>query len=124
MKKVLVVDDEKEVAEFILEVLLEEKEFEATAVYSAHEAIKMLVANEFHLVITDVIMPEINGLELTEHIFNNYPDIKVLACSGGGESGKLVAGMALDQALEEGADNALLKPFSSEELLMKVRRLI
>jgi len=123
MKKVLIVDDEQEVAILIQETLLDQG-FDAHAVFSSLEALELLKTNNYHLVITDVIMPGLNGIELTEHVFNNYPDTKVLACSGGGNSGKLVAGMALDQALEEGADNALLKPFTQEELVVKVKNLI
>jgi CheY-like chemotaxis protein len=123
MKKILIVDDEQEVAELIEETLNQEDDFEAKAIFSSLEAIKLLEDNQYDLVITDVIMPDLNGIELTEHIFKHYPKTKVLACSGGGDSGKLVAGMALDQALNEGADNALLKPFTSEELIVKVKNL-
>jgi CheY-like chemotaxis protein len=124
MKKVLIVDDEHEVANLIKETLDEEKLYETMLTFSSLEAIEILKGSHFDLVITDMIMPDLNGIELTEHIYSNYPKVKVLACSGGGDSGKLVAGMALDQALEEGADNALLKPFTTEELLTKVKNLI
>lgn len=123
-KRILIVDDEKDIAEIIKETLDEEEQYETMISLSSTDAIELIKQNQFDLVITDMIMPEMNGIELTEYIFNNHPKVKVLACSGGGDSGKLVAGMALDQALEEGADNALLKPFTPEELLMKVKNLI
>ena len=124
MKKILIVDDEQEVASLIKETLDEEEGYETKMTFSSTQAKEILKEDHFDLVITDMIMPEMNGIELTEHIFSNYPKTKVLACSGGGDSGKLVAGMALDQALEEGADNALLKPFTPEELMAKVKNLI
>ncbi|MCF8059563.1 MAG: response regulator [Bacteriovoracaceae bacterium] len=121
MKKILVVDDDKDIGEIISEFL---SEYDVTYIGEAKEAIKILETVTFDLVITDLLMPDINGIELTEHIFNNYPKTRVLACSGGGSSGKLVAGMALDQALQEGADNAIMKPFTEEELKAKVSNLL
>lgn len=124
MKNILVVDDDENIGEVILGYLTEGSQYNVTYASSASLAIKMLEETHFDLVITDMLMPEVNGIELTEIIFNRFPKTKVLACSGGGNSGKLVAGMVLDQALEEGADNALMKPFTEEELRTKVRNLI
>ena len=124
-KQILIVDDEIEVGEVILDIIESVDSYEAQYVPSAKEAIKLLKEKTYDLVITDLLMPEFNGIELTDYIYSNYKSTtKVLACSGGGQSGKLVAGMALDQALEEGAANAILKPFSAEELLTKVINLI
>ena len=120
---ILVVDDDKDIGEIICGYL-SEVGYEMFFEPSGKNAIELLTKQKFDLVITDVLMPEINGIELTEHIFNNYPETKVLACSGGGTSGKLVAGMALDQALEEGANNAIMKPFTEEELKTKVANLL
>ncbi len=124
MKHILVVDDEKDVAETINVIIESSSDYQSTYVTSAREAQDLLKEKTFDLVITDLLMPDINGIELTDYIFNNYPETKVLACSGGGTSGPLVAGMALDQALEEGASNALLKPFTPEELMAKIDNLI
>lgn len=122
-KSILVVDDDTDIGEIICEYL-SAAGYEMSYEPSAKKAMEILSQSKFDLVITDVLMPEVNGIELTEHVFNNYPDTKVLACSGGGTSGKLVAGMALDQALEEGANNALMKPFTEEELKTKVANLL
>ena len=124
MKTILVVDDDKDIGEIITEYLSAHDEYEVTYVENALAAMNLLKRESFNLVITDMLMPDINGIELTEHIFTNYPKTKVLACSGGGSSGRLVAGMALDQALQEGADNALMKPFTEEELKAKVSNLL
>ncbi len=124
MKKVLVVDDDPSVGEVITEYLKDFKEVESEFTPFSQNAVKLLKEKEFDLVITDLIMPEINGIELIEYIYKNHPNVKVLACSGGGDSGALVAGIALDQALTEGADNALMKPFTRDELITKVRDLL
>lgn len=124
MKKVLVVDDDPSIGEIILEYLKDFKEVEAQFTPFSTRAVKILEESEIDLVITDLLMPEINGIELVEIIFKNHPKTKVLACSGGGDSGALVAGIALDQAISEGAHNALMKPFTREELLTKVKDLL
>ncbi len=124
MKKILVVDDDVDIGEIIQDYLKEVSGYEVIYENSATNAIEQLKNNPFDLVITDVLMPDMNGIELTEYIFQNYPQTKVLACSGGGASGKLVAGMALDQALQEGADNAIMKPFTEQELKTKVANLL
>lgn len=123
MKSILVVDDDETIGEIICEYLGEEG-YDLTYESSSELALEKLTKQNFDLVITDLMMPGLNGLELTEHIFKNFPQTKVLACSGGGQSGKLVAGMALDQALQEGASNAIMKPFSAEELKIKVANLL
>jgi CheY-like chemotaxis protein len=124
MKNILVVDDDRDIGEIIQEYLSENPNYEVLFDDCAQKAIERLKGQSFDLVITDMLMPDMNGIELTEYIFQNYPNTKVLACSGGGTSGKLVAGMALDQALQEGADNAIMKPFTEEELIAKVSNLI
>lgn len=124
MKNILVVDDDRDIGEIIQEYLSENPDYEVAFDDCAQKAIERLKGQAFDLVITDMLMPDMNGIELTEYIFQNYPNTKVLACSGGGTSGKLVAGMALDQALQEGADNAIMKPFTEEELIAKVSNLI
>jgi two-component system, cell cycle response regulator CpdR len=123
MKRILIVDDQFDVAETINEMIHSYGGYDSKFVTQAKEAISLLEAEKFDLVIADLIMPEMNGIELVDYISKVHPKIKILACSGGGESGAFVAGMALDQALDEGADNALLKPFSSQELMDKIEHL-
>lgn len=123
MKKVLIIDDDKDICE-VIATYLSEFEIDISITYDAKSAIGLMSEKEFDLVITDILMPELNGIELTEIIHRDFPKVNVLACSGGGESGKLVASLALDQAMEEGATNAILKPFSQEELMAKVGRIL
>lgn len=124
MKKILVVDDDTDIGEIISDYLSDNQNFDVTFTSSGTEAMKLLNDGQYDLLITDMLMPDVNGIELTEFVFENHPKTKVLACSGGGTSGALVAGMALDQALQEGADNAIMKPFTEEELLTKVKNLL
>lgn len=124
MKQILIVDDEIEVAEAICDMISSSDQLEAHYVTSADAAMYTLEQESFDLVITDVFMPQINGIELIDHIHKTYPKMRILACSGGNHSGALIAGIALDQAMEEGADNAILKPFTAEQLLAKINNLL
>ena len=72
-----------------------------------------------------MVMPEMNGIELTMKIVDNFPQTKVIALSGGGDSkNKMVANLGLNQALEMGAISACLKPITKEDLLKEVNKLL
>lgn len=124
MKEILVVDDDKDIGEIIIEYLSQTNKYNLTFTASGEDALELLRNRHFDLLITDLLIPDLNGIELTEFAYENLPKMKVLACSGGGNSGAFVAGMALDQALDEGAHSAIMKPFSEEELLSKVKSLL
>lgn len=70
-------------------------------------------------------MPKINGLKFLEILDEeSFFTGKTLVCSGGGDSGSFVGGLAIDTALSIGADAGLLKPFTEEELLDKVLKVL
>ncbi|MSP49104.1 MAG: response regulator [Alphaproteobacteria bacterium] len=73
------------------------------------------------LVITDILMPDKDGIETIMALKRNHPDLKILAISGGGRSGTMDF---LDMARALGADETLQKPFRRAELLNAVVRLI
>lgn len=73
------------------------------------------------LVISDILMPEKEGIETIRDLKRDHPDLKILAISGGGQSGSMDF---LDMARSLGADEALQKPFRRAELLDVVNRLI
>lgn len=118
-KKALIVDDSPEILEIIQEYL-SELGIDSIKAADGKEALNKIKNDSFDIVITDVVMPELNGLELTRTVRRDHPQIKIMAISGGGNSGKLVASLALDQVLSEGAHSALMKPFSEEDFKRKV----
>lgn len=124
MKKILVVDDQQHVLDVIEGYLTDGHPYSVTTTTNAIEATGLIEENDFDLLITDILMPDLNGIELIDKVRQIKPGLKILACSGGGDSGALVAGLALDQALNEGAALALLKPFTEEDLLSKVQQLL
>lgn len=111
---VLVVDDDASVNKMICNILKDESH----TVYSAAdgmEAIRCLeTIDDLQLVISDIIMPEKEGIETIREVKKISPDIKIIAISGGGKIG---AENYLKLANTIGADISLKKPFSRMELL-------
>lgn len=108
---ILVVDDEHVLAD-MLALILERSGYNSTAVYSAAEA---LVALKIHpdLIISDVMMPDVDGVELAVQVSKLHPGIKILLISGHAGTQEIVKASGLSLAF-------LAKPFSPEELLARV----
>jgi len=119
--KVLVVDDNQDYNELIAETLLSNG-YETSSVYNGYEAEKVCAYFKPDLVITDIIMPEQDGIGLLTALQNQILDngLKVLAVSGGG---RVADSDYLTIAKNFGAQGTLEKPFSSAKLLTKVKSL-
>jgi DNA-binding response OmpR family regulator len=116
---VLVVDDEHLVAD-TLAIILNQHGFEARAVYSGEAAIE--AAGEFHpdLLLVDVIMPELDGIDVAVRVRQVEPGTRVLLFSGQAGTTDL-----LESARAHGHDFEILaKPVAPVELLARVRSLI
>lgn len=111
--KILVVDDEKEIAD-LLEIYLISDGFQVEKAYSAQEGLEILQAAGADLVLLDVMMPNMNGLEMCRKIreTNNIPIIIVSAKTE--EIDKIVG-------LSSGADDYVSKPFNPLELMARVK---
>jgi CheY-like chemotaxis protein len=117
MPKILVVDDDGELRENIAEVL-GGFGFETVAAGNGEEALARLEASEFDLVLLDLVMPGMGGMETLASIRRRFPRIKVVM---------LTAFATVDNAVEamrKGAEDYLAKPFRVDELLVTVRRII
>lgn len=122
MSAILVVDDD----EFVLEVLSEMLRFEGYEVATAldgRQAERRIQEAEraFDLVITDIIMPEQEGIETISRLRRAYRHLPIIAISGGGHSGP---GAYLDMACQIGANAALTKPFELSDLVSTVTDLL
>ena len=115
---VLVIDDERPVRTLIRHILMREG-FTVLEAENGKEALRAFASAMPRLVITDIFMPEADGIETIRRIRGSNPDVKVLAMSGGGRYRiDLLDGIEL-----LGADGALTKPFNRRELIEAVDRL-
>ncbi len=111
--RILVVDDEPQIRRS-LQVNLEGKNYAVLTVPSGEEALESLDRRKPDLVIIDLLLPSMNGIELTRHIRKQLP-VPIIVLSALGDEHKKV------EALECGADDYVTKPFGMEELLARVR---
>jgi YesN/AraC family two-component response regulator len=115
MKRILVVDDE-EIVRYSLKNILSSNGFEVEDVGSAEEALKLLYDKSFHLVLTDIVLEGMGGLELLENIKVISPKTLVIVITGYGSLKTAVS------ALRLGVYDYLLKPCDENELMLRVRR--
>lgn len=114
-KSILVVDDE----DIILASLgrdLGLDQYEVHTAVSGEEAMKKFREGKFELIISDYMMPGINGLELLKWVKAQNPHIVFIILTGYGDS------VSTLQILENGADEMLLKPCDTDELLLRMDR--
>lgn len=117
---VLVVDDDKSTRDIIRMILLSQGFAVQTAV-NGTEAIKLLACHDFDLVITDLFMPEKDGIETIREIRAKRPEIKIIAISGGAGG---VGHECLAVTKYLGASATLKKPFNDETLLETIRTVL
>ena len=116
MGRILVVDDDVEIRN-ILRNLLESAGFEVQIASNGRDAIDRFRANPADMIITDIVMPEMDGLTMIVGLKSEFPDVKIIVTSSGGP---MKSDTLLDIAEEIGAVQALLKPFNKDELLAVV----
>jgi len=114
-KKVLVVDDE-EIVRYSLKNILTSNGFAVDDVPSAEEALKKIYETNYHLVLSDLVLEGMGGLELLENIKVISPRTLVILITGYGSVKTAVAAMRL------GVYDYLLKPCDENELLLRVKR--
>ena len=114
---VLIVDDEHLIADTLAEIL-SDKGFEASAVYNPRHAIEQIRELCPDIVITDVVMPGMNGIELAKLIRNTCPGTRIMLLSGQAVTAELV-----ERAKREGYSFEMLaKPAGPEHLLQRLRK--
>lgn len=114
--RVLVVDDERVIAD-TLAIILNQNGFEASAVYTGNSAVDQARSVRPDLIISDVIMPDMNGIEAAIKIRAMLPQCKILLFSGQAATADL-----LEQARTQGHEFEILaKPVHPQDLLAKLR---
>ncbi len=114
---ILLVEDEENLHE-ALRLNLELEGYEVTSAYDGAAALKALQAEYFDLIILDVMLPEMDGINVTETVRISNNEVPILILSARNSSADRVLG------LKKGADDYMTKPFNLEELLLRVHKLI
>ena len=114
---ILLVEDEENLHE-ALKLNLELEGYEITSAYDGPAALKAVQNEYFDLIIMDIMLPELDGISVTENIRLQQNDVPILILSARSSSADRVLG------LKKGADDYLTKPFNLEELLLRVDKLI
>ena len=112
--RVLLVDDEEEFVSALSERLML-RGIEVDSALNGEEALARLVEKEFEVVILDVMMPGLGGLEVLRQINSTHPDTQVILLTGHGSTREGIEGMRL------GAFDYLIKPVDIEEMLEKMK---
>jgi CheY-like chemotaxis protein len=117
-RTILVVDDDSGVLK-MTELMLSDGGFNVIVSSNAREGLGILKAQKVDLIITDIIMPEMEGIELISQLRKDHPALPIMAISGGGRSHNTDF---LKFAKKLGAKVVLEKPFRREALLEAVNR--
>ena len=120
MPGILIVEDEKELRE-MLKISLIRHNFTVFEAVNGRDAITHFKPSSTDLVVTDLIMPEEDGLKVIMKLKEVKPSIKIVAISGGGKAGP-ASYLNLAKAL--GADAIYSKPFSINDLILKIEELL
>ena len=113
--KILLVDDEQ-IARENLEYILKKEGYEILAVESGRKALEELEKDEFDLVITDLRMPQVDGMQVVERTKQLYPETEVVVITGYATVATAV------EAMQKGAYHYLAKPYQNDEVRILIRQ--
>ena len=114
--KLLIVDDEKNMCRSLEILLSSEGNYKVSSVSNAQDALKFIEKNDIDLIITDLTMPGMSGMELLRSVKENYPSIQIIMMTAFSTVQSAI------EALKIGAYDYLMKPFSDDDLLRAVKK--
>ncbi|MGD9301691.1 MAG: sigma-54 dependent transcriptional regulator [Desulfobacterales bacterium] len=117
METILVVDDEKNYL-LVLSAVLEDEGYEVLTAQSGHEALDIQKSSDLDLILSDMKMPAMDGIQLLENIKALDPDLPVIMMTAHGTIDKAV------EAMQKGAYSYILKPFDNERLTIYVKKAV
>jgi CheY-like chemotaxis protein len=120
MARILIIDDEPIIRDVLIETL-EREGYETVVASDGNDGIKIHQENPADLIITDLIMPEKEGIETIMELRRDSQDVKIIAMSGGG---KIDPNTYLQIAKTVGAVKTLAKPIRIDELLKTVQEVL
>ena len=118
MPHILIIDDDATMRDVLFE-MMDLEGYTAMVAENGLAAQKLIEINHFDCIITDIVMPEKEGLETILYITKNRPDTPIIAISGGA---RIKPESYLDMALQFGARFAFEKPFVRKDLIAAVKK--
>ncbi|WP_310605314.1 response regulator transcription factor [Anaerosporobacter sp.] len=115
-KRILIIDDEERIRE-ILRVYIEHSGYEVFEAANGKEALKILREQKIHLVILDLLLPDIQGEELCKDIRRRY-DLPIIMVTGKTDESSMVYGLSI------GADDYIVKPFSLRNVVARIEAVL
>ncbi len=115
LKRILIVDDD-EGSRLVLVEMMHFFGYEADGAEGGLEALQAITKQKYDLVITDINMPDLNGLELITRVKASHPEVDLMAVTGYGME------YSYTDVVERGASDFIAKPFDNNELLAKIKR--
>ena len=112
MISILVIEDEKRVAD-LLKIGLEENGYQVMVAYDGEMGLRFFHTNSFQLIISDIILPKLNGFEVCQQIRKTDEQIPILMLTALGTADDKLEGF------DVGADDYMVKPFDFRELLAR-----
>ena len=119
-KQILIVDDDEMIREYVKELLLF-NDYKVAEAGNGKEGLKQIYKNVPDLVITDIIMPEMEGISFIQELRTHNKNIPIIAMTGN-INGRMEELLELSSQL--GADETLRKPINSKELITAINKLI
>ncbi|MEE2670537.1 MAG: response regulator [Bdellovibrionota bacterium] len=116
--RILIVDDSDFSRSTIANMLTDEKYNVIGEAASAKEAINILRDRKAHLVIIDIVMPEVSGIELAEYITENFQNTSIIMISSLAQESIVI------DSISSGASDFLQKPFSKEDLVTSIDKIL
>jgi len=123
MARILIIEDDNLTREW-LESLLSRNGYAVDSANNGKTGTEMFLENAADLVVTDIVMPEKDGIETITDIKRHNPTVKVIAISGGERRPAGTSRHYLHSAKLIGADRAMQKPITNEDMLDAVRELL
>ncbi len=120
MTRIIVIDDEERIC-ILFKMALERAGYEVDVAANGVEGINLQHKNPAQLIITDLVMPEKEGIETIIDLRRDFPKVKIIAVSGGG---RITPDSYLNTAGILGADRTFKKPVNLEELIKAVRQIL
>jgi signal transduction histidine kinase/GGDEF domain-containing protein len=116
--KILVVDDEKDIRDFLFKVLTRIAGFQVDLAENGEEALKKIENGKFDLVLTDLKMPSVDGLQLITEISRSNPETLTVLMTGHGTIDSAI------EAMKQGASDYLTKPLNLDETILRLKKVL